>query len=61
MTQTPTRRGFMKAGLAAGAGALNDVSGLRFDPRLAEVAAYSGKDEVEFKIEQDGGVRIRIE
>ncbi|MEX3014889.1 dihydropteroate synthase [Gymnodinialimonas hymeniacidonis] len=32
-----------EAGLAAGAGALNDVSGLRFDPRLAEVAAYSGK------------------
>jgi dihydropteroate synthase len=29
------------AGLAAGAGALNDVSGLRFDPRLAQVAAAS--------------------
>ncbi len=31
-----------EAGLAAGAGAINDVSGLRFDPRLAEVAAASG-------------------
>ena len=30
-----------EAGLAAGAGALNDVSGLRFDPRLAAVAATS--------------------
>lgn len=29
------------AGLAAGAGALNDVSGLRFDPDLAKVAAAS--------------------
>lgn len=26
-----------------------------------EVQAYRGKDEFEFKIEQDGGVRIRIE
>lgn len=26
-----------------------------------DMPAYSGKDEVEFKIEQDGGVRIRIE
>ena len=26
-----------------------------------DVAAYDGKDELEFKIEQDGGVRIRIE
>ena len=26
-----------------------------------DVPAYSGKDEVEFKIEQDGGVRIVIE
>ena len=26
-----------------------------------EVAAYKGKDQFEFKIEQDGGVRIRIE
>lgn len=31
-----------QAGLAAGAGALNDVSGLRFDPRMGEVAASSG-------------------
>lgn len=31
-----------EAGLAAGATALNDISGLRFDPRLAEVAAKSG-------------------
>lgn len=26
-----------------------------------DVAAYKGKDELEFKIEKDGGVRIRIE
>ena len=26
-----------------------------------DVPAYNGKDELEFKIEQDGGVRIRIE
>ena len=26
-----------------------------------DVPAYSGKDSMEFKIEQDGGVRIRIE
>ncbi|MEJ6389060.1 dihydropteroate synthase [Gymnodinialimonas ulvae] len=32
-----------RAGLAAGAGALNDVSGLRFDPALAQVAAHSDK------------------
>ncbi len=37
------KAGVAEAGLAAGAGALNDVSGLRFDPRLADVAAASGK------------------
>ncbi len=26
-----------------------------------EVPAYKGRDEFEFKIEQNGGVRIRIE
>jgi dihydropteroate synthase len=31
-----------EAGLAAGAAILNDVSGLRFDPRLADVAASRG-------------------
>ena len=30
------------AGLKAGAGAINDVSGLRFDPAMADVAATSG-------------------
>ncbi|GAB5445625.1 dihydropteroate synthase [Gymnodinialimonas sp.] len=33
-----------EAGMAAGAAILNDVSGLRFDPRLAEVAAKAGAD-----------------
>ncbi|MBY4892576.1 dihydropteroate synthase [Rhodobacteraceae bacterium N5(2021)] len=31
-----------EAGMAAGAAILNDVSGLRFDPRLADVAADTG-------------------
>ncbi|MDG4647656.1 dihydropteroate synthase [Roseibacterium sp. SDUM158017] len=31
-----------RAGLAAGAGILNDVSGLRFDPAVASVAAEAG-------------------
>jgi len=26
-----------------------------------DVAAYKGKDKLEFKVEQDGGIRIRIE
>lgn len=36
------KSGVARAGLAAGATILNDVSGLRFDARLAEVAAASG-------------------
>lgn len=31
-----------EAGMAAGATAINDVSGLRFDPRLADVAVQTG-------------------
>jgi dihydropteroate synthase len=38
-----TRKSFVgRAGLAAGADILNDVSGLRFDPTLADLAAETG-------------------
>jgi len=36
------KAGVAKAGLAAGAAMINDVSGLRFDPELAGVAARAG-------------------
>lgn len=42
VTSLDTRKASVaEAGLAAGAAVLNDVSGLRFDPRLADVAAQA--------------------